>query len=192
MVINLRKLFEFLYENGFRYVAMDTNRDYEISAFVSKPIRITRGDDILYENGFCYVARGDDDYLSATAFINEPEWDKQQFDGIYWDPRQGDEFVIDLDFRNTDTFPVERGHYMEISDLLSRQEEDAVNHPKYYQLPSGRESIEVMKEVLTDEEYRGWCKGNALKYIFREGKKDDAAQDIEKARKFLEFLTEEQ
>ena len=147
--------------------------------------------EFLYDNGFRYVARGYDDYLSATAFVNEPEYDKQQFDGIYWDPRQGDEFVIDLDFRNTDAFPVERGHYMEISDLLSRQEEDAVNHPKHYRLPSGREIVDVMREILTEEEFRGWCKGNALKYIFREGKKDDAVQDIEKARKFLEFMTEE-
>lgn len=146
--------------------------------------------EFLYDNGFRYVARGYDDTLSALAFVNEPEYDKQQFDGLYWDPRQGDEFVIDLDLRGNDTFPVELGHYMEISDLLSRQEGDAVNHPKHYQLPSGRESIEVMKEVLTDEEYRGWCKGNALKYIFREGKKDDAVQDIKKAGKFLEFLTE--
>lgn len=78
--------------------------------------------EFLYDNGFRYVARGSDDYLSAMAFVNEPEWDKQQFDGIYWDPRQGDEFVIDLGFRSTDTFPVELGHYMEISDLLKREE----------------------------------------------------------------------
>lgn len=148
--------------------------------------------EFLYDNGFRYVARGYDDTLSALAFVNEPEYDRQQFDGVYYDPKQGNIFMIDLDLPGSDTFPVELGKYKKIEELFEQDKVDVVNHPKHYKLPSGRESIEVMKEILTDEEFRGWCKGNALKYIFREGKKDDAVQDIKKAGKFLEFLTEEQ
>ena len=147
--------------------------------------------EFLYENGFRYVARGYDDTHSALAFVNEPEYDEKQFDGVYYDPIQSDIFMIDLDLRGNDTFPVEPGQCKKIDELFEQGETDAVNHPKHYQLPSGRESVDVMREILTEEEFRGWCKGNALKYIFREGKKDDAVQDIEKARKFLEFLTEE-
>lgn len=147
--------------------------------------------EFLYDNGFRYVARGCNDNLRVWAFVNKPKYDEQQFGGVYWDSERGNVFMIDLNFPGGKTFPVELGHYMEISDLLSRQEGDAVNHPKHYQLPSGRESVDVMREILTEEEFRGWCKGNALKYIFREGKKDDAVQDIKKAGKFLEFLTEE-
>lgn len=152
--MNWTKLFEFLYDNGFRYVARD-----------------------------CYHPR------SAIAFVNEPTHSEQQFDDMYWDPQEK-VFIIDLN-AGRDTFPVELGKCKKIEELFEHDKVDVVNHPKHYKLPSGRESIEVMKEVLTDEEYRGWCKGNALKYIFREGKKDDAVQDIKKAGKFLEFLMEE-
>ena len=77
--------------------------------------------EFLYDNGFRYVARCYDDTLSALAFVNEPEYDGQQFGGVYYDPKQGDIFMIDLDLRGNDTFPVELGHYMEISDLLKRE-----------------------------------------------------------------------
>lgn len=78
--------------------------------------------EFLYDNGFRYVARGYDDYLNSIAFVNEPEFDRQQFDGIYWDRKQGDEFIIDLDCSGSDTFPVELNSCMKISDLLKREE----------------------------------------------------------------------
>lgn len=49
---------------------------------------------------------------------------------------------------------------------------DMVNKPPHYILSNGIESIDVIKGVLTEEQYFGWCKGNALKYILRAGKKD--------------------
>ena len=48
---------------------------------------------------------------------------------------------------------------------------DMVNHPKHYMLANGIESKDVVRAILTEEEYRGWCKGNALKYQFRAKKK---------------------
>lgn len=55
----------------------------------------------------------------------------------------------------------------------------------HYELWNGVEAIDVMKEILTYEEYVGYLKGNALKYRLRAGKKnieDNAiAKDIEKA-----------
>lgn len=48
---------------------------------------------------------------------------------------------------------------------------DMVNHPKHYMLANGIESKDVVRAILTEEEYRGWCKGNALKYQFRAEKK---------------------
>ena len=41
-----------------------------------------------------------------------------------------------------------------------REEYDNVNHPKHYMLPNGGESVDVIRMVLTHEEYEGWCKGN--------------------------------
>lgn len=66
---------------------------------------------------------------------------------------------------------------------------DMVNHPKHYMLANGIESKDVVRATLTPEEYKGWCKGNALKYQFRAGKKDPSKikEDYEKA---VWFLTE--
>lgn len=68
---------------------------------------------------------------------------------------------------------------------------DMVNHPPHYKLANGTESIDVIRAVLSPEEYKGWCKGNALKYQFRAGKKDPAkeSEDYRKAEFFLRELS---
>ena len=48
-------------------------------------------------------------------------------------------------------------------------------------------------DKLTPEEFRGYCKGNALKYISRAGKKGSAREDAAKAAWYLrELIREEQ
>lgn len=149
--------------------------------------------EFLYDNGFRYIARRGSDYRGIYAFKIKPIATKHEDgDATYRLPGEPDkQFYVYINEEKNGFDLVEPGECMEIANLLaSKQEVDAVNHPRHYQLPSGRESVDVMREILTEEEFRGWCKGNALKYIFREGKKDDAVQDIEKAMKFLEFITE--
>ena len=44
---------------------------------------------------------------------------------------------------------------------------DPVNHPNHYR--QGKiECIDAIEAALTPEEFRGYCKGNVLKYIWRE------------------------
>lgn len=58
-------------------------------------------------------------------------------------------------------------------------EEDEVNHPSHYK-QGAIECIEAIRAALTPEEFRGYCKGNMLKYVWREKhKQQDVA--IEKA-----------
>lgn len=71
---------------------------------------------------------------------------------------------------------------------------DAVHHPSHYTLPGlTLESVDVIRAVLTPEEFKGWCKGNALKYSLRAGRKDPAkeVQDLAKAGVFLSWITGE-
>ena len=71
---------------------------------------------------------------------------------------------------------------------------DAVHHPQHYTLPGlDVESVDVVRAVLTPEEFKGWCKGNALKYSLRAGRKDPAkeVQDLAKACVFLSWITGE-
>ena len=45
--------------------------------------------------------------------------------------------------------------------------EDAVNHPPHYN-KGGIECIDAIQAALTPEEFRGYCKGNIIKYSWRE------------------------
>jgi hypothetical protein len=44
---------------------------------------------------------------------------------------------------------------------------DLVNFPPHYR-QGEIECIDAIRAALTEEEFRGYCKGNALKYIWRE------------------------
>jgi hypothetical protein len=58
-------------------------------------------------------------------------------------------------------------------------EKDTVNSPEHYKV-GGIEVIDYIKAKLTPEEFRGYLKGNVLKYSGRAGYKDDVAEDIGK------------
>ena len=57
---------------------------------------------------------------------------------------------------------------------------DPVNHPEHYtQHPSGVECIQIT-------EHMSFCLGNAVKYIWRADLKNDAIEDLRKARWYIE------
>lgn len=56
-----------------------------------------------------------------------------------------------------------------------------VNHPSHYQTSSGMEVIDVIEAFDL-----GFNLGNVCKYILRCGKKDDAVQELKKAKWYLE------
>lgn len=61
-----------------------------------------------------------------------------------------------------------------------------VTHPKHYN--TGKiEVIRIIEDQLTDEEYRGYIKGQVLKYITRERTKN-GLEDLQKAAWYLNRL----
>lgn len=60
---------------------------------------------------------------------------------------------------------------------------DMVNNPPHYNAGSV-ECIEAIRSALTEEEFRGYCKGNALKYVWREKHKGQD-ESLEKAIWYL-------
>ena len=48
---------------------------------------------------------------------------------------------------------------------------DLVNHPPHYKGENGVECIEAIEAALTPEEFRGYVKGNCIKYLWRERSK---------------------
>jgi len=68
---------------------------------------------------------------------------------------------------------------------------DKVNSPDHYKLRGlDIEAIDVIRGALTEDEFRGFCKGNVLKYTIREAHKN-GDEDLKKAKKYLEFLEED-
>ncbi len=63
---------------------------------------------------------------------------------------------------------------------------DMVNHPPHYK-QGDIECIDAIKAALTEEEYRGYCKGNALKYIWRERHKG-GSESLAKAAWYLDRI----
>jgi hypothetical protein len=65
---------------------------------------------------------------------------------------------------------------------------DNVDRPQHYLLFPEVEVVDVIRSTLTPEEWRGWLKGNILKYRLRAGNKGNAMVDIAKADKNSEWL----
>jgi len=63
---------------------------------------------------------------------------------------------------------------------------DNVNNPEHY-TQGNIECIEAIQSALTEEEFRGYCKGNALKYIWRE-KHKGGKESLQKAQWYLSTL----
>ena len=67
----------------------------------------------------------------------------------------------------------------------------AVNSPQHYTQGS-METIDMIKESLTDEEFSGYLKGNILKYVCRYKHKGMPLKDLMKSQWYLEKLVKEQ
>lgn len=68
--------------------------------------------------------------------------------------------------------------------------EDVVNRPHHYN--KGKiEAIEAIKESMDPEQFRGYLKGNIMKYLWRYEYKNKPIEDLRKARWYLERLIEE-
>ena len=71
---------------------------------------------------------------------------------------------------------------------MEEQTHDAVNHPSHY-TTGGIECIDYIQEKLTPEEFRGFIKGNVIKYLTREQHKN-GDEDICKAQWYLNRLAD--
>lgn len=67
---------------------------------------------------------------------------------------------------------------------------NVVDSPDHY-IKGGIETIDYLKAKMFKDEFKGFLKGNCLKYISRAGNKDDELQDYEKAKWYLDKLINE-
>lgn len=114
-----------------------------------------------------------------------------------WDV--GDEFEIksiDLcncfhfnDNQGSSRVRADYGNFELVESSISQQQDD-VNSPSHYQSESGIECIDAIKAQLSQEEYRGYLRGNVVKYVWRYQQKG-GKRSLEKARWYLNKLIEE-
>ncbi len=71
-------------------------------------------------------------------------------------------------------------------------EKELVNHPLHYGGDTPYETIKVLKNWLSPEQYKGFLLGNTIKYLSRLGKKDNSVQELNKSKWYLEKLIEEE
>ena len=67
---------------------------------------------------------------------------------------------------------------------------DPVENPQHYNTGSV-ECIEAIKASMSDTEFKGYLKGNAMKYLWRYDYKGKPVEDLKKAQWYLARLTEE-
>ena len=105
--------------------------------------------------------------------------------------RSGSEYAkaaVDLDWR----------HYGGIADIVAYKvvqpfddapaKPDMVNSPPHY-TQGGIETIQAIRAALTPEEFRGYCKGSVLAYVWRERHKG-GDEDLGKSVWYLNKLLE--
>jgi len=69
----------------------------------------------------------------------------------------------------------------------TRPPTDVVNSPEHYR-QGGIEAIDAIKASMTREEFKGYLKGNAQKYLWRYRHKGKPVEDLRKARWYLDRL----
>tara|TARA_R110002124_G_scaffold266296_1_gene433224 strand:- start:42 stop:443 length:402 start_codon:yes stop_codon:yes gene_type:complete len=67
--------------------------------------------------------------------------------------------------------------------------EDVVNRPKHYNT-GNIECIDAIKESMSSVAFKGYLKGNSLKYLWRYDYKGKQVEDLRKAQWYLNKLTE--
>ena len=77
----------------------------------------------------------------------------------------------------------------EVNDIIF-DKNDNVHSPAHY-LKGKKETIDVIKDCMTDDEYHGYLKGNVLKYVSRYKFKGEPLEDLQKAQWYLNRLLKE-
>ena len=75
----------------------------------------------------------------------------------------------------------------DFKDCWKGDEADPVNAPVHYNAGS-IECIEAIEESMSSDAFRGYLKGNCMKYLWRYSYKGKALEDVKKAQWYLNKL----
>lgn len=159
--------------SGFGFIGKDKNKYVEVTGhgdyFGGEGVRVRAYDCQLETKSY-----GDNGVVGYGSFGKTPL--------ILFNIN--DEHVVDEEHT-----VVAEGSKQEVDKALGIKR-DMVHSPSHYSVFDGTEAIEIIASSLTQEEFRGYCFGNLLKYRLRCGKKDDVTQELNKADKYKELYEE--
>jgi len=89
--------------------------------------------------------------------------------------------------KRTYTSKIDHGHDMSYENEVKY---DNVNAPSHY-LHGKKETIDVINDCMTSDEFHGYLKGNILKYVSRYKFKGEPIEDLHKAQWYLNRLVKE-
>lgn len=70
-------------------------------------------------------------------------------------------------------------------------EHEAITSPAHYKVCEGLDVVDMIRAVLTPEQFSGYCLGNVIKYRMRAGKKTmSPMEDLGKAHVYEQWLKE--
>lgn len=75
----------------------------------------------------------------------------------------------------------------DFADCWTSERHDDVNRPAHYNY-GNVECIEAIQESMTPEAFKGYLKGNTMKYLWRYERKGKQLQDLHKAQWYLNKL----
>lgn len=100
-----------------------------------------------------------------------------------------DHYVFEKPIDSKRTYRYEKDHSHDMS-YENEKHNDPVNSPNHYKQGS-RETIEVIRDYMTNDEFCGYLKGNIIKYVGRFKFKGQPLQDLQKGQWYLNKLIQE-
>tara|TARA_R100000700_G_scaffold5719_1_gene9056 strand:- start:297 stop:596 length:300 start_codon:yes stop_codon:yes gene_type:complete len=82
---------------------------------------------------------------------------------------------------------MDHGHDMSYEN---ERKHDNVHSPSHY-MHGKKETIDVIRDCMENDEYHGYLKGNVLKYVARYKFKGEPLEDLHKAQWYLDRLIKE-
>ena len=99
------------------------------------------------------------------------------------------DYVFEEPIDSKRTYKYEKDHKHDMSYENERKHNN-VHSPSHYK-HGKKETIEVIRDCMENDEYHGYLKGNVLKYVSRYKFKGEPLQDLEKAQWYLNRLIKE-
>ena len=122
----------------------------------------------------------DESLMKAYLDAAQEEFDKEVKETEWWK-----QHIENLERVNKEEKEMSKE---ELESQIFYEEEDMVGAPKHYNT-GNIECIEAIEEAMSSVAFKGYLKGNCMKYLWRYEYKGKQVEDLQKAAWYLQRLT---